>query len=469
MTSGIQEKGGNNMISKRITSNCRTVACLFSCFLIFIPICAASLSSTPDIIVNTTSDVADFGGPQQVDDLPGPDGVVSLREAITAAENTPGPQVIGFNIRTNDPGFDGMVFTIVPLSELPPLLVGGTTIDGTTQTASTGNTNLSGPEIVVTGGSAGDEPAGLFVSSSFNVIRGLVINDFQDGVIITGPGALSNRIEGCFIGTNAAGTAAQGNTKFGVFVAGGASNNVIGGTLPGAGNLVSGNHNIPFGAGVYIHQMLGQHTDGNRVEGNLIGTDITGTMPIPNGKAGVDNPGTTNTLIKSNIIAFNGHVGVSVGTTLEGDVPKGVTISRNSIFLNAGLGIDLGPHGTDNVTPNDPGDTDTGPNNLMNFPVLTSAKATPGQLIVKGTIDTPNPKTVTIEFFANPVPTPGGDPSGHGEGAIFLGTKKPDAQGKFTATLPPVPPGTLITATATDADGNTSEFAENIEAERPGK
>lgn len=72
----------------------------------------ACLSKRPDIIVSATSDVVDFGGAQQISDLPGPDGVVSLREAITAANNTTGPNVIGFNIPTNDPGFDGSVFTI---------------------------------------------------------------------------------------------------------------------------------------------------------------------------------------------------------------------------------------------------------------------------------------------------------------------------------------------------------------------
>jgi hypothetical protein len=105
---------------------------------------------------------------------------------------------------------------------------------------------------------------------------------------------------------------------------------------------------------------------------------------------------------------------------------------------------------------------------LINFPVLTSALAARGQLVVKGTIDTPNPRAVTIEFFGNAVPTPGGDPSGHGEGAVFLGTVRPNAQGAFTAALPPVPAGTLITATATDAAGNTSEFAANVAATPPG-
>jgi len=72
--------------------------------------------------------------------------------------------------------------------------------------------------------------------------------------------------------------------------------------------------------------------------------------------------------------------------------------------------------------------------------------------------------TDIIEFFANPVPLPGGDPSGHGEGAIYLGSKRPNLHEKFTATLSLVAVGTLITATATDANGNTSEFAANIAA-----
>ncbi len=141
--------------------------------------------------------------------------------------------------------------------------------------------------------------------------------------------------------------------------------------------------------------------------------------------------------------------------------PVNNTLTKNSIYSNGGEGIDLGRNG---VTPNDPGDTDTGDNNLMNYPVLTSANVTPGKLHVKGSIDTQNPKTVTIEFFANPVPDPGGDPSGYGEGAIYLGSDHPNPHGKINATLPTVSPGTLITATATDAAGNTSEFSAYIEA-----
>jgi len=64
------------------------------------------------------------------------------------------------------------------------------------------------------------------------------------------------------------------------------------------------------------------------------------------------------------------------------------------------------------------------------------------------------------------VPSPGGDPSGYGEGAVFLGKIRPNKQGRFSTVLPKVPLGTLISATATDAQGNTSEFAANIPASR---
>ena len=103
----------------------------------------------------------------------------------------------------------------------------------------------------------------------------------------------------------------------------------------------------------------------------------------------------------------------------------------------------------------------------MNHPVLDPADATPVCLLGQGTIDTPNPGNVVIEFFGNPVPAPGGDPSGHGEGAVFLGSTTPNASGNFWTILPPVSAGTLITATATNAAGNTSEFAANIVAGAP--
>ncbi|MFQ5932548.1 MAG: hypothetical protein ACE5MM_09080 [Nitrospiraceae bacterium] len=174
---------------------------------------------TPDIIVNTTSDVVDFTGAQRVGDLSGPDGDISLREAIIAANNTAGPQVIGFNIPDDDPGFDGTVFTIHPLITLPDLTDDGTTIDGATQANFTGNTNPAGPEVVLNGSALVTPGNGLFVFSSGNMIRGLVINGgFAGGVLLDGP---RNIVENNFIGTDPSGTTAVPNAVQGIVIFGG--------------------------------------------------------------------------------------------------------------------------------------------------------------------------------------------------------------------------------------------------------
>ena len=526
-------------------------------------------SSAPDILVTTTSDSFDFGGAQQVADLPGPDGVVSLREAITAANGTPGPQAIGFNIPTSDAGFDGTVFTIKPLSDLPPLSDDGTKIDGATQTAFTGDTNAAGPEIVLNGGFGVCD--GLIIGSANNVVQSLVINGFTGvpclgaGITISGPQASGNIVSGCFIGLDASGAGIVGNGH-GINTDSGATNNRIGGASSAERNVISGNlirgvtltsdNNFVLGNfigtdvsgtlaigngeqdGVQVNGtnnlverniISGNRNginfagSGNTVTGNFVGTDVTGTVAVGNREegvvlVGVGDSDADNNVIAQNLISGNGLDGIGffaahnntaqanrIGTDINGNpslgngrfgvhissgpsgpvsngnrvednviagnVQAGVavfagvrnSISRNRIFSNGDLGIQLGG----GLTPNDPGDVDTGPNELMNFPVLDSAHATPGRLVVRGSIDTQNPGTVMIEFFANPVPTPGGDPSGHGEGAVFLGAARPNPQGRFTAALPPVPVGTLITATATDAAGNTSEFGANVVASFP--
>jgi hypothetical protein len=153
----------------------------------------------------------------------------------------------------------------------------------------------------------------------------------------------------------------------------------------------------------------------------------------------------------ANIIAFNIEGGIAIEGFVGAD-PTNITISGNSIFENGGLGIDLG---NDGVTLNDPGDTDLGVNNLQNFPVIIVASDDGINTTVRGTLDTPNPETVTIELFCNEVI----DNSGFGEGQVFLGTTTPEANGNFLAILPGGLVGKYITATATDAAGNTSEFS----------
>ena len=139
-------------------------------------------------------------------------------------------------------------------------------------------------------------------------------------------------------------------------------------------------------------------------------------------------------------------------------------ILSNTIFSNGNLGIDLapnfGPPTPGGITPNDPGDADIGPNNYQNFPVLTSASVNGTNTSVLGTLNSTANTTFRIEFFANSA----ADPSGNGEGQRFIGfanvTTDTSGNATLSATnLPAVDSGSFITATATDPNGNTSEFS----------
>ena len=214
-------------------------------------------------------------------------------------------------------------------------------------------------------------------------------------------------------------------------------------------NIISGNLGSGISGGSYYGNAV--------IQGNYIGTDITGTLPLGNGNHGVlatatgAQIGDGATPGSGNVIAFNTHNGIAV----TGDL--GNPISRNGIFSNGGLGIDLGNNG---VTPNDAGDPDTGPNNLQNFPVLTSALFGGGSTTIGGTLNSMANTAFRVEFFSNA----SCDPSGHGEGQTFLGfttvTTDGSGNGSFNSLTFPVPPGqAVITATATDPAGNTSEFS----------
>jgi hypothetical protein len=134
-------------------------------------------------------------------------------------------------------------------------------------------------------------------------------------------------------------------------------------------------------------------------------------------------------------------------------------IQANSIWGNAALGIDLAPAG---VTPNDPGDADTGPNGLQNFPVITAATSShvAHLAVVSGTISSAPNTTFRIEVFVSPA----AHASGYGEGQAMLSatTVTTNAGGSASFAVGgvgPVANGSVATATATDPAGNTSEFS----------
>jgi CSLREA domain-containing protein len=394
----------------------------------------------------------------------------TLRAAIqeTNANNNDATVVdaINFSIPTTDPKCNANtnVCTISPASHLPTITE-AVTIDGYSQPGASENTRANGNNAVLliqlNGANSGENASGLILQTSNSVVKGLVINRFAiDGIHIFR--GTNNTVEGNFIGTDPSGTLDRGNGSFGgVFVYG--SNNTTGGATRDKRNVISGNG----GTGVRLY-----FGNGNRVQGNYIGTKKDGTSPLGNDTSGVAMVDAANNTIggisgpEANVIAFNGGAGVvlkHLSTGVAGTF--GNAILRNSIFSNTGLGIDLNGDGR---TANDPGDADPGENNLQNFPVITSAE-TPffdGPTTIKGRLNSTLATTFTVQFFSNP--------SNDNEGKKFIGQKTnvvTDSSGNASFTFSPnqrVALGQRITATATDPNANTSEFSDAREVTRGG-
>lgn len=281
----------------------------------------------------------------------------------------------------------------------------------------------------------------------------LVSANGQVGVMVNGLSASGNVVQGNFIGTDASGTLRRGNNNRGIIVSDG-SGNIIGGVAPGAGNVVADN----TGTGIEIS---GQSAAGNIVQGNFVGTDLSGTINLGNHRHGVLIGNANTTQIggtaagAGNTIAFNAEEGVGVTSSVPG--ATGNAIRGNSIFANARLGIDLQ---LDGVTLNDPGDGDSGVNNLQNFPVLASVISVSGSTTIVGSLNSTPSTTFTLEFFSNVA----ADPSGFGEGQTFIGSTSvatdPSGNVSFTVVFPiAIPAGEFMSSTATDPAGNTSEFS----------
>ncbi|MCI0465097.1 MAG: PKD domain-containing protein, partial [Gemmataceae bacterium] len=370
------------------------------------------------------------------------------------------------------------------------------------------------------------ESTGAIVGTAAGT-RNVISGNGLDGVVITA--STGNLVQGNFIGTNAAGTAALGNNGFGISISTAningvlidALNNTVGGTTLGAGNVIAGNRdggveitssgsggtgnqvlgnvignavNIPAlantGPGVSISAPLTRiggtapgarnviagntgsgvelrgNTTGSVVEGNSIGTDATGTAFQPNSGAGVliDNNASGNTIggldpAAGNLLFFNGGDGVFVNSG------TGNAILSNRFYLNTRLGIDLNPDG---VNLNDPGDPDTGANNRQNYPVFTALTRSESSTTLHGTIDGSPDTPLLLQFFASSV----FDPTGFGEGQTFLGsvsvTIGAGGSASFTFTAAGTFPGQVFTATATNLTTNdTSEFSAIFAGEVP--
>ena len=493
------------------------------------------------------------------------DGIVTLREAITAANTN----AASGDAAAGDPGLDTIAFdipgtgvkTITPASDLPTITE-PIAIDGYTQHGSNPNTNpittaVNAVPLIELSSAVGTGSTGLRITAGGSTVRGLVINGFQDGITLqtnggdaiagnfigtdptgtmarplatfgfgisivdspnntiggpnpgdrnllsgnVGPAIGNSRgdasgilIQGNFIGTDVTGSKALGNEDGILFVAGQSGSGItIGGTNPGARNLISGN--------TYSGIELGNY-NGTVIQGNFIGTDITGTSGIGNnGSAAVDlRSGRGNTVggtvagarnvISANVggifLAVNDSIvqGNLIGTDVTGTrdlgnftagvVVNGTNNTVGGTVANAGNTIAFV---TSSKIPNEPpiGVVNAPGNEILgnsifgnlgpgigfaglSKPVLTGATGTS----IAGTLNGPANTSFRLEFFATPDT---GDFS-NAQGKTFLGATDviTDTTGdsSFTFIRPTgIPAGQFLTATATGAAGS-SAFSQAI-------
>jgi CSLREA domain-containing protein len=511
---------------------------------------AAPPSNSP-FVVNSTGDGADanIGNGQCATTA----GTCSLRAAIQEANAKSGPNEIDFNIAGNGVKTISIASKLPTLSDAS----GPTTIDGYTQPGAAPNAHptvdnatiliavqgnaslaydgfsmISGSNVVrgvsiysvrrpfwihgttaadnvVVGNFIGTNPAGTYVApiavdlghglhieqgADDTVVgtpqpadRNVVSGNSRDGIGIFHNGTTHTSIQGNLIGLSPLGDRDLGNTFIGIHIAYGASDSLVGGPDPAERNVVSGNG----GFGIKISHT--PQTTRNEVQGNFVGTDVTGEAGpgyARNGMSGVIlHDGAAGNTVLENVISNNANSGVLItsfgptnGVTAGnrvfdnwiGESPSGNPmpnllrgvyiqgtdniigpgnriannggagvriedptavrnqITQNSITNNVGFGILLGPGG----------------NNMLAAPVVTTA----GASTISGTACA----SCTVEVFL----ADGKFPTGSGVTYLVSGVATPG--GTFSITNSVASVGALITATATDPAKNTSQFSTNV-------
>jgi len=395
-------------------------------------------------------------------------GTGSLRKALQDAQpaDTITFDDTVFNLTNSD-----AATVINVLSELPALDDGGVTIDASTTRVS------------INGSGAGSA-RGLRIISSSNVVRGLSIVGFARsgisisggaktntiggsratgtgpngqglriancgtfGIEISGSGTDGNAVKGCWIGLDSSGLAAQPNLA-GILVSGAATNNVIGGSGAGEINAISGNS---F-EGVTFSDV---GTDGNSIVNNVLGAAALATLAEPrsarvssretddiprraavgNGSAGVFiSKGTQASSLggitdgTSNTVANNGGNGIEVRTAASRrNASRGNRVGRNQKG-----GIALFDGSNDGITP--PKDD--------SFAVVARVSSSRVRVRVQGAVS----REGSVELFSD----------AGSQGSLFA-VRSNTASGRFDIEAE-VNDGENVTATLTDADGNTSAF-----------
>ena len=307
-------------------------------------------------------------------------------------------------------------------------------------------TDITG-EVAVGNGFAGitinNAPATMVGGTNAGA-RNVVSGNLDTGINLYA-GTAGTTIQGNYVGTDATGDNAVTNWDSNIYLDG-SGTNIIGGSAPGAGNLISATVSTPFSDyqadGIYVG---GPGANGNIIQGNFIGTKADGISQLGNGGHGIEFANTaSNNTVGGKTAAADNHIAFAQTVGYDGVRVRagclGNFINRNSIFSNAGWGIVVGATG---VT-------------ISNLPVLTEAVSGGGTTAIQGSMTNYASGPFLIQFYANVTP----NPSGYGEGMTCLGsTNITGGAAKFVLTLPAsVPPGNYISATATDSANTTWEF-----------
>ncbi len=327
----------------------------------------------------------------------------------------------------------------------------------------------------------------LSFSATGNLIGGsnllgegnLIGGNQRDGIVVRHPLTGDNQISGNRIGTTADGGTALPNSENGVWITEGASGNTVGGEGGGLGNLISGQATDPLYFGVLISTSSEPEAIDNQVIGNLIGTNGAGTSAIPNGGGVGVAYLVTGTVIRDNVISGNSLRGILIREATDNQVrdndigvaTDGLSPLPNDVFgiilyiapnniIGAGNTIAYNQVGIAIGYPESVGNTITQNSIYANTDEQIDFFEVPKELAPAPLLTGWDGETVSgtacagcqVEVFANLDPQPAG--------YTYLDTIAAAGDGAFSLT---VGPGyRYLTATATDANGTTSEFSTSL-------
>lgn len=271
--------------------------------------------------------------------------------AITESQGSSGPDTILFNISRHDPQFTGTIWRIFLSRRVPIIKDGALLIDGFSQGKNKGDTNPAGPEVEIRGDFYPSKAPFLQIESERNIIRGIALGNFKSyGIQLSGVNARNNRVQGCYIGVDAAGERTLTNLYSGILIEKGAESNLIGGLAPVDRNVISGNQN-------YGIQIEASHR--NEIFGNFVGIDATGLVALGNGTSfagiGLDKGARKNrigsgTVAGRNILSGNGRPGLWLrGAGTDSNLVQGnyfgLGADGETKIANGEAGMMIGPGG----------------------------------------------------------------------------------------------------------------------------